>query len=63
MKREKVTVLLTVRHTTKPVYCCMSQYSSTHHIITEVKHLLKSRNNTHTAPTRTIKTLNAKIDK
>jgi len=27
MKREKVTVLFTVRPTTKPVYCCMSQYS------------------------------------
>ena len=62
MKQETVTVLFAVRHTTKHVYCCMSQYS-THHIITKVKHLLKLRNNTHTAPLRTNKTLNAKKDK
>jgi len=39
--KQEVRPLLTVRHTGKEVYCCMSQYSSTQHIITYVKHLLK----------------------
>jgi len=33
-----------LRYTAKPVYSCMSQYTSTQHIITNVKHLLKLRN-------------------
>jgi hypothetical protein len=51
-------LLFTVRHTTKPVHCCMSQYSSTHHIITNVKHLLKWRDIKHTDQPRTNKSLN-----
>jgi len=41
MKQQKVTALFTVRPANKQVYCAMSQYSSTHYIITKVKHLLK----------------------
>jgi len=34
-------LLFTVRHTAKYVYCCMSQYSPTQHIIKNVKHMFK----------------------
>jgi len=34
-------VLFTVRPTTKQVYCSMSQYSSTNHIFTKVKRVVK----------------------
>jgi len=33
MQQQKVTALFTVRPATKYVYCSMSQYSSTHHIL------------------------------
>ena len=59
MKLE-VRTLFTVRHTTKYVYLCISQYSTTHHIITKVKRLLKQRNIKHTNPRLTNRTLNAK---
>ena len=63
MKQQKITELFTVRPTNKQVYCSMSQYSSTHHIFTKVKQLLKWRNNKHTAPPCTNKSLNVKKDK
>jgi len=63
MKQEKTREPLTVGPKTKQVYCSVSQYSSTHHIFTKVKYLLKWRNNTHTAPPRTNNKLNANKDK
>jgi len=48
--KQEVRALFTVRHTAKDVYCCMSQYSSTQHIIKKVKRQLKLRNITHRAP-------------
>jgi len=44
-------LLFAVSLTAKEVYCCMSQYPSTNHTITNVKHLLKWRYVRHTAPT------------
>jgi len=37
-------VLFTVGLRAKADHCCVSQYSSTQHIITNVTHLLKLRN-------------------
>jgi hypothetical protein len=44
LMNHEVKMLFTVRHTTKLVYWCRSQYSSKYHIITKVKHQLKRRN-------------------
>ena len=40
----EVRVFFTVRHITKHVSWCMSQYSTTHHIITNFKQQSKRRN-------------------
>jgi len=52
--------MFTVGHMTKHVYLCMSQYSSTCHIITNVKHLLQWRNIQNTTQLRAKKMPNAK---
>jgi len=52
--------LFTLRHTTKQSYLSLSQYSSTLHIITNVKLLVKWRNIKHTNPSHTNKTPNSK---
>ena len=51
-------ILLTIRHTTRQIYWCIAQYSSTHHIITKVRHLLQLSNNNHKAEPRTDERLN-----
>jgi len=49
-----------VRHATERVNSSMSQYSSTCYVITNIKQLLILRNNKHTDPSRTNRSLNAK---
>ena len=51
---------VTVSHTTKQLYWYISQYSSTHKKITNVKHLLKWRNIKHTDALRTNTSMNTK---
>jgi len=58
--KQDVRMLFTIRHKPKQIYCFMSQYSSIHHIITFIQHLLQWRNFKHTAPPRTSKILKAK---
>ena len=55
-------MLFEVRHTAKQVYSCMSQYSSTLDIITDIQHLLKFRNIKHMPESCTNKILDAKQD-
>ena len=51
------SILIPVGHKAKKVYLRISQYSSTRHIITNVKHLLEWRNvkHMHTRSTKTAK--------
>jgi hypothetical protein len=58
--KQKLILLLTVRQTNKHIYWSLSQYSSTLHIITNVKLLVKCRNINHTNPSHTNKTPNSK---
>ena len=52
---QEFKLLLTVRHTDKEIYWCMSQYPSIKHTITNVKHLSKLRYVQYTASTLLIK--------
>jgi len=53
-------MLVTLRHTNKHVYFCMSQYSSKWYVMTKMVHLLKLRNIKHTDPISTNERLNVK---
>ena len=59
MKLE-VKLLFTVSHVAKEVYWCISQYSTTQYIISNVKHSLKWRNIKHTISPHKNKMQNAK---